>query len=102
MYAYMTDRLLDEFPIFYRCTHFFVSYPSIFSVVLRRAGTYIRLAWHCCGTYKKEDNSGGSNGARMRFSPEAKYGNNAVRTSTHEAAGYFCSLVGPFLDGLHP
>jgi len=41
------------------------------------AGTYIRLAWHCCGTYKKADNSGGSNGARMRFSPEAKYGNNA-------------------------
>mmetsp|Transcript_1169 Transcript_1169/g.2649 ORF Transcript_1169/g.2649 Transcript_1169/m.2649 type:complete len:367 (+) Transcript_1169:25-1125(+) len=41
------------------------------------AGTYIRLAWHCSGTYKKADNSGGSNGARMRFSPEAKYGNNA-------------------------
>mmetsp|Transcript_4210 Transcript_4210/g.10156 ORF Transcript_4210/g.10156 Transcript_4210/m.10156 type:complete len:324 (-) Transcript_4210:137-1108(-) len=41
------------------------------------AGTYIRLAWHCCGTYKKDDNSGGSNGARMRFAPEATYGNNA-------------------------
>lgn len=41
------------------------------------AGTLIRLAWHCSGTYKAADNSGGSNGARMRFSPEAKYGNNA-------------------------
>ncbi|VEU34085.1 unnamed protein product [Pseudo-nitzschia multistriata] len=41
------------------------------------AGTYIRLAWHCCGTYKESDNSGGSNGARMRFAPESKYGNNA-------------------------
>lgn len=41
------------------------------------AGTFIRLAWHACGTYQASDNSGGSNGARMRFSPEAKYGNNA-------------------------
>lgn len=40
-------------------------------------GTFIRLAWHCCGTYKKSDNSGGSNGAAMRFKPEASYGNNA-------------------------
>ncbi|KAG7363815.1 hem peroxidase [Nitzschia inconspicua] len=41
------------------------------------AGTFIRLAWHCCGTYKASDDSGGSNGARMRFHPEADYGNNA-------------------------
>lgn len=41
------------------------------------AGTFIRLAWHCSGTYKAADNSGGSNGARMRFDPEASYGNNA-------------------------
>lgn len=41
------------------------------------AGTFIRLAWHCCGTYKAADNSGGSNGARMRYSPESGYGNNA-------------------------
>ena len=41
------------------------------------AGTFIRLAWHCCGTYKAADNSGGSNGARMRFHPESGYGNNA-------------------------
>jgi cytochrome c peroxidase len=41
------------------------------------AGTFIRLAWHSSGTYKKSDNSGGSNGAKMRFDPEAKYGNNA-------------------------
>lgn len=41
------------------------------------AGTLIRLAWHSCGTYQQSDNSGGSNGAKMRFAPEAKYGNNA-------------------------
>ncbi|KAL3775894.1 hypothetical protein ACHAWO_012912 [Cyclotella atomus] len=40
-------------------------------------GTFVRLAWHCAGTYSKVDNSGGSNGARMRFDPEASWGANA-------------------------
>jgi cytochrome c peroxidase len=40
-------------------------------------GTFIRLAWHCSGTYAAADNSGGSNGARMRFNPEASWGANA-------------------------
>jgi catalase (peroxidase I) len=37
-------------------------------------GTYapllIRFAWHCCGTYDKEEGSGGSNGCTMRFTAE--------------------------------
>lgn len=41
------------------------------------AGTFIRLAWHCSGTYTASNNTGGSNGARMRFEPEASFGNNA-------------------------
>lgn len=41
------------------------------------AGTLIRLAWHASGTYSKEDDTGGSNGATMRFAPEAVWGANA-------------------------
>lgn len=38
---------------------------------------FMRLAWHCAGSYQKDDNSGGSNGATMRFAPEADHGGNA-------------------------
>jgi len=37
----------------------------------------VRLAWHASGTYDKETGTGGSNGATMRFSPEADHGANA-------------------------
>lgn len=39
--------------------------------------TLIRLAWHAAGTYSAVDKTGGSNGAHMRFSPEANWGCNA-------------------------
>lgn len=35
------------------------------------APIFLRLAWHCCATYDRFTNTGGSNGATMRFPPEA-------------------------------
>jgi cytochrome c peroxidase len=37
----------------------------------------VRLAWHASGTYDKDTNTGGSNGATMRFAPEGDHGANA-------------------------
>jgi len=37
----------------------------------------VRLAWHASGTYDKTTETGGSNGATMRFSGESKHGANA-------------------------
>jgi len=37
----------------------------------------IRLAWHCCGTFDKTTQTGGSNGGTMRFPVEQKDPENA-------------------------
>jgi|ERR1712137_35681 len=46
-----------------------------------------RVAWHASGTFCKETNTGGSNGARMRFEPEssdpANAGLSIVRDMLH-------------------
>mmetsp|Transcript_13011 Transcript_13011/g.21304 ORF Transcript_13011/g.21304 Transcript_13011/m.21304 type:complete len:356 (-) Transcript_13011:415-1482(-) len=37
----------------------------------------VRLAWHASGTYDKKTQTGGSDGATMRFPPESLHGANA-------------------------
>lgn len=37
----------------------------------------VRLAWHASGTFDKNDGTGGSNGATMRFNPESDHGANS-------------------------
>lgn len=40
-------------------------------------GTFVRLAWHQAGTYDKADDSGGSNGGRIRHNPERNWSANS-------------------------
>lgn len=47
--------------------------------------TLVRLAWHASGTYDKHSDTGGSEGATMRFSPESDHGANAGLAVAREA-----------------
>lgn len=56
----------------------------------------VRLAWHASGTFDKNDSTGGSNGATMRFEPESTDGANNVRCSSLYCAVLF--LISKGLD----
>jgi catalase (peroxidase I) len=44
----------------------------------------MRVAWHSAGTFDKKDGSGGTNGATMRFEPEASDAANAGLHIVHD------------------
>lgn len=46
------------------------------------APVILRLAWHASGTYDKNDGTGGSNYATMRFANESGHGGNAGLVSS--------------------
>jgi len=48
------------------------------------APVILRLAWHASGTYDAATGTGGSNGATMRFAPEAEHGANAGLVTARE------------------